>query len=378
MSGRASNERKRGDASLAAWVLAIASTVACEREGASPGVSAPTASEAPAPAAPPPAAAPDPAPEPPSSNPPPLAEPPAPASATGDPAQVERVLAEYHRIEKLLRPHDEPLELSEADAKILRALLGRKLFEHYEVDGSSETVRKGWLERMSEAASREPPSTIRMPLYLNVGWGCEVPSEWVATGNFDPNVTFILPVGDTKLVDRCGACYSEFEYREGETEAEYDRREQCLSQRCNLQVQGHFTGKRTKPTEQCSDPGHEFHIERATANGPQPTPFFLALPGGAPPPDGPPIADGPRWGVLFSSAFRHEKDARERADALRARLVEKGHANAEVLDSRRIPTLWCCSFAVLVERFEGEKDAKALAKRLKQQGFRGALARTLY
>jgi hypothetical protein len=305
----------------------------------------------------------------PPSDPPALAEPPAPASASGDPAQVERVLAEYHRIERFLRPHDERPALSKADEKVLREYLGKDGFTWYEADGGFDTVRKTWLERMSEAAALEPPSTIRMPLYTNVGWGCEVPSEWVATGSFNPDATFILPVGDTALVDRCMDCYSI---------ADEEPRMDCVGKRCDLQVQGHFTGKRTKPTKHCSDSGHEFHIERATANGANPTPFFLALPGGAPPPDGPPIAEGPRWGVLFSSMFRHEKDARERADALHARLVEKGHASAQVLDSRRIPTLWCCSFAVLVERFDSEKDAKALAKQLEREKFVGMVVRELY
>ena len=49
-----------------------------------------------------------------------------------------------------------------------------------------------------------------------------------------------------------------------------------------------------------------------------------------------------------------------------------------MLDSRRIPTLWCCSFAVLVERFDEESAAKALAKVLKREGFKGALVRPLY
>jgi len=276
------------------------------------------------------------------------------------------VLDEYHRIERFLRPQSETSELSDADTKRIRAFLGEKRFAWYETDGSVDTIRKAWLERMSAAAAREAPSIIRMPLYPNVGWGCEVPSEWVATGNFDPDVTFILPVGDTALVERCLKCF------------ELDDRERCVEQRCDLQVQGHFTGKTSEPTEHCEDIGHEFHIERATANGAKPSPFFLALPGGSPPPDGPPIAEGPRWGVLFASAFRHEKDARTRADALRARLVEKGHATAEVLDSRRIPTLWCCSWAVLVERFEDEKAAKALAKRLRREGLHGMVVRTLY
>lgn len=345
--------------------------LACEREGAAPTPSPPTASaSAPAPssAAPPAAIEPTPAPAPaPTNTPAPATGDPAPAP--GDPAEVERVLAEYHGIERLLRPRPEGSELSKADRKLLRAFLGEKRLAWYEAEGGADTVRQAWLEQMSKQAASETPSTIRMPLYPNVGWGCEVPSEWVATGNFNPDCTFILPVGDTALVDRCMECYA--------TESE-DRRETCIEQRCSLQVQGHFTGKTTKPTEHCEGIGHEFHIERATAKGVEPAPFFLALPGGAPPPDGPPITEGPRWGVLFSSAFRHEKDARARADALQARLVDKGHASAQVLDSRRIPTLWCCSFAVLVERFDDEKAAKALAKALKREGFDGALVRTLY
>lgn len=367
-----------------AWVVAIVATLACEREVAAPAPSPPTAepeAPAPAPAAPPAATAPVPDPAPAPATEPVVtaaAEPatpsPAPTAPTaGDPAQVERVLAEYHRVERFLRvrPEDDAAfdELSKADRKLLRAFLGEKRLTWLETDGSSDTVRQAWLEQLSKQAATEPPSTIRMPLYPNVGWGCEVPSEWVATGNFNPDCTFILPVGDTKLVDRCMECYA----LEND-----DRRDTCISQRCSLQVQGHFTGKTTKPSEHCESIGHEFHIERATAEGVQPTPFFLALPGGSPPPDGPPITEGPRFGVLFAGAYRHEKDARTRSDALQARLVGKGHATAQVLDSRRISTLWCCTFAVLVERFDDEKAAKALAKQLKREGFDGALVRALY
>jgi hypothetical protein len=354
---------------------------ACEREGAAPVTSAPTtAATAPSTAAPTTAApTPDPksgttvavAPKPAAPEPKPEPEPePAGPAAAGDPAQVERVLADYHRIDRFLRPLPEGSEPSDADQKRLRKYLGEKTFDWYESNGwSTDTIRHTWLVRMAEQAGREPPSTIRMPLYPNVGWGCEVPSTWVATGNFDPDVTFILPVGDTALVSDCDDCYN--------LEDE-DRRGTCIDKRCQLQVQGHFTGTITKPTEHCESIGYEFHIERATANGPSPTPFFLALPGGAAPPEGPPITEGPRWGVLFSNNFRHETNARAQADTLQARLVEKGHTGTQVLDSRQIPTLWCCSFAVLVERFDDEKSAKALAKALKREGWKGALVRQLY
>jgi hypothetical protein len=356
-----------------AWALVFGLVVGCERDGApssSPPVAdveAPTAEGRPV-AEPEPIAA---APEPPAEPTEPSAEPSEPATTTptGDAAQAERVLEEYHRIERFLAPRAEGAELSEADGKRLRDYLGEEAFTWYEAGGSHETVRQAWLERMSAQARNEPPSTIRMPLYPNVGWGCEVPSTWVATGNFDPDVTFILPVGDTEVVDRCDACFN--------LEAE-EARHRCIGQRCELQVQGHFTGVVTKPTEHCTGVAHEFHIERATANGPSPTPFFLALPGGSAPPDGPPITEGPRWGVLFANASRHERNARERADALRTRLVDKGHEHTEVLDSRRISTLWCCSFAVLVERFADEKAAKALAKLLERERFTGAVVRQLY
>jgi len=344
-----------------AWAL-FGLACACERD-ASVTPSPSTAPAAPSPAAPitaPIAAAPEPAPAP----------QPAPTepAAGGDPVQVERVLADYRRIARFLGPLPDGSELSETDQKRLREYLGEDTFAWHESNGwSADAIRHTWLVRMAEQARREPPSTIRMPLYPNVGWGSEVPSTWVATGNFDPNVTFILPVGNTTLVRDCEACYEDTE-----------RRDTCIDQRCDLQVQGYFTGTITSPTEHCESIAYEFHIERATANGPSPSPFFLALPGGAAPPEGPPIAEGPRWGVLFASDFRHETDARDRADALKARLVDKGHAGTQVLDSRRIPTLWCCSFAVLVERFDEESAAKALAKVLKREGFKGALVRPLY
>lgn len=357
------SSRMRGASALPrAWAL-LGLACACERDAS---VTPAPSATAPAPST----AAPIPAPEPgptvaPAPEPTPTTTKPA---AGGDPVQVERVLADYHRIARFLAPLPGGREPSEADQKRLREYLGEDTFAWHESNGwSTDAIRHTWLVRMAERAVREPPSTIRMPLYPNVGWGCEVPSTWVATGNFDPDVTFILPVGDTTLVRDCEECYEDTE-----------RRDTCIARRCDLQVQGHFTGTITRPTEHCENIGYEFYIERATANGPSPPPFFLALPGGAAPPEGPPLAEGPRWGVLFASDFRHETDARARADALKARLVAKGHADTHVLDSRRIPTLWCCSFAVLVERFDEESAAKALAKVLKREGFKGALVRPLY
>lgn len=337
---------------LATWSLAIASLAGCER-GASPAASSPPAgADATVPAT---SSASEPANE---------------TAAPAETPEAERILDAYAAIEPFLRPGPEGSKLSLADAKRVSALLGAEHFDWGETDGSLDSVRMAWLESMSAAAARgEPPSTLRIPIRLNGDWGCEVPSDWVATGYGDTYATFILVQGDRTLLEDCLRC---------KLLDDVAGRERCRTQRCNLEAQGSFTGKTTERADYCKHVGHEFRIERLAVVEPGAAPFTLALPGGALPPDGPPVADGPRWGVLLTSAVRHEKGARARADALRERLVEKGHAKTQVLDSRRISTLWCCSFVVLVERFADEGPAKALAERLKREGFDGALVQALY
>jgi hypothetical protein len=201
------------------------------------------------------------------------------------------VLAEYRRIARFL---DKPpaAELSAADTEFLRGYLGAQRFLRYESEGyDTDTIRQAWLEHMSAAAAEGLASTLRIPLRTNVGWGCEVPSIWVATGNFDPNAVFILPEGDTTAVERCEACF------------ELARRERCEEERCSLQVEGHFTGRTTQPTEHCQSTGYYFHIDRATTHGSGDS-YFLALPGGAAPPDGPAITEGPRWAVRLAAINR--------------------------------------------------------------------------
>jgi hypothetical protein len=344
---RASSTGARVGVRLATWSLALAWLAACER-GTAPATSPPpTGADVVAPATPPPS------------------DPAAPAET----AQAERALDAYAAIEPFLRPRPDASPLSLADSKRVSALLGEEYFDWGETDGSVDSVRMGWLASMSAAATRgEPPSTLIIPIKRNDGWGCEVPSLWVATGYGDADATFILMQGNHELLQDCLRCDL----------VDVAGREACRAQRCNLQAQGSFTGKTTMQPDYCQHVGHEFRVERLVVGKDGALPFTLALPGGAAPPDGPPIADGPRFGVLLTSAVRHEKGARARADALRTRLIEQGHAGAEVLDSRRIPTLWCCSWAVLVERFTDEKAAKSLAQRLGQEGFDGAVAQALY
>src|SRR5262245_17720176 len=149
---RASSVRRRGNVLPMMWAMTIGLAAACER-GGGPAPAPPTDAGAPTAAAPQPAAAnaepasnPKPATEP-AITPadPPAADPPAadPVVATaGDPALVERILADYHRIERFFpsRPEDEGL--SKADEKLLRKWLRGNDFELYESGVHPDMVRK--------------------------------------------------------------------------------------------------------------------------------------------------------------------------------------------------------------------------------------------
>ncbi len=278
-------------------------------------------------------------------------------------------MADYQRIAPFLRTAAEQT-LSKADRTWLQGYLGKDSWEWFESNGfAGDSVRKAWLEHRIAEANRGGRAIVRMPLYTNVGWGCEVPSEFVATGQFDAEVLFVLPTGDMRLVERCQACFDL---------DDTDRYDECVDARCTLQVEGYFTGHASAAKDTCHDIGHEFHIERATVRGGTRSQYFLGLAAGAAAPEGPAFSDGPRWGVMFAKAFRHDPNARARADAQQEVLVEAGHPDAMVLDSRRIATLWCCSWAVLVQRFEDEASARALARTLAKRGHPGALVRPLW
>lgn len=103
----------------------------------------------------------------------------------------------------------------------------------------------------------------------------------------------------------------------------------------------------------------------------------LRLPAGAPPAAGPPIADGPRWGVMWAEAYMTDDEPLKKAEAYLARLTAAGVAGAEIVDSRRVRTLWCCSQAVVVGRHAGTPEAVAQERALAKKGFEDLLVREL-
>jgi hypothetical protein len=283
-----------------------------------------------------------------------------------DPAHARRTAEVFQRARRVL--HTEPDEPGDLDAarSAFRGYLDAPALRRVE-RGDADTAREVWLERMVADARAGRPSVLRMTFQDCVGWGCEVPSEFVANGCFGPGVVFVSGAGDTAAVQACIDCYAA---------EDDDARERCRERACPVEVEGYFTGETTARPRGCEEGAHRFHILRA--RGGRSSPPTLVLPGGSPPPDGPPIADGPPWGVVIATAAMNQPDARARAEARQRDLVARGHAGAEVVDSRRFAGLWCCSYVVVVARFAAAADAKALVARLEREGIRGAMARKLF
>ncbi|HUS68037.1 MAG TPA: hypothetical protein VMZ28_26070, partial [Kofleriaceae bacterium] len=178
----------------------------------------------------------------------------------GDPATAARILKTFHAARRSMKADDEG------------AGTGR------------------WLKTLVEDAKAGQVSTVRMPITFCVGWGSEVPSEWTAAGCFTPHAFFVTPTGDTKLLEECTAC------ADG---SDPDAYQACKEKRCNLVVEGHFTGALVPPPRQDQhSPSHVFAVERARLG--DAAGATLRLPAGAPPVAGAPIADGPRWGVMWA------------------------------------------------------------------------------
>jgi hypothetical protein len=161
-------------------------------------------------------------------------------------------LLEYSRA--LLQAH-----AGEASARILRG------------DGQ-RYLRAAWLGRRAEEAAAGHASLVRIPIEACVGWGCEVPSEFVAVDCFGPAAFFVIPTGDDARPRACLQCLGQ----EGEARAE------CEPSMCHFFVEGWFTGRREEAQGEGCGAGWEFHVARSD-EGPDPG-FQILVPAGGPPP----------------------------------------------------------------------------------------------
>jgi hypothetical protein len=133
---------------------------------------------------------------------------------------------------------DGELRVADADVDALLAYAGQLLQRHagaatkaaLESDGQ-RFLQAAWLTTHATMAAEGRTSVIRIPISACVGWGCEVPSEYVAADCFGPVAFFVTPLGGAMApCDRCLA------------EEDDEVRSSCMDTACNVLAEGHFTG----------------------------------------------------------------------------------------------------------------------------------------
>jgi hypothetical protein len=80
-----------------------------------------------------------------------------------------------------------------------------------------------------------------------------------------------------------------------------------------------------------------------------------------------PLADDRPWLVVADSLALFDKGTDKRALALKDKLVAAGFAQAEVIDSRQAPLLFCCYRVVVAARFATREQALAAVKDVKKK-----------
>jgi hypothetical protein len=132
-----------------------------------------------------------------------------------DDARAKSLRDEHTTLAKYLQADssDGELKVDPADVDALLALAGPLLQEHVgkatkstlEADGQ-RFVRAAWLAEHGRAAAAGAASLVRIPLELCIGWGCEIPSEYVAVDCFGPAVVFVQPVDPSGVLAQCEQC----------------------------------------------------------------------------------------------------------------------------------------------------------------------------
>lgn len=69
------------------------------------------------------------------------------------------------------------------------------------------------------------------------------------------------------------------------------------------------------------------------------------------------LTDARRWLVIAHTLDLRSKGCTQGAKIRRKRLIEKGFAETEIIDSRQAPRLGCCAKSVLIGRFETRAEA---------------------
>ncbi len=216
---------------------------------------------------------------------------------------------------------------------------------------------KAWVEEHVKIAGRGSAGVVHLVFTQCVGWGSMVPSDYTLFGCFTPFALFAHAAGEPGFVKACRACS-----REDET---------CMQTWCAPRlVEGYFTGKTKIERQDPDDPAsarvsYEVRVLRdrpltgppveATELAPD---LGLVLPAGSPQPDGPTVSDGPRFAVAARVDRVWAPTSLTLARELASKLHREGFTDAQVIDSRRIRTQWCCSHLVIAARVGTTAEAE--------------------
>lgn len=225
-------------------------------------------------------------------------------------------------------------------------------------DGEEERdAAVAWLKARIANAKAGRREIVRVPLVArSMGWGCRCPAHYLGLDPYGD----VLGLGWVAPDPEPGVSVSIVHLSEGDV----------------FLVEGWFTGK-TVTEDLRNEDGEpaewlyrldELHVARARplrAGDRQELRVVLPHPAAAE--AVPPLADDRPWVVIAGSAdLTHPRHA-ERAAKLAERVRKAGFPDVEVLDSRRLPQLWCCASIVVAGRFRTEAEAKERAAALRKK-----------
>jgi hypothetical protein len=215
---------------------------------------------------------------------------------------------------------------------------------------------EAWV-RAREKAAANGAELVRVPLVRRTdGWGCICPEHYLGTSalNGTDSMTWITPVfaptAPPLLPDRVVLAEGYFtgkrETFKADSTEEYDKVTVH-----ELQVLRH------RPLSGASDEDRPA-VELSAA---------VLLPGKDAHQETPAPEDGNRF-LLIATSIPLSDKAAESAERERAKLAAKGFTAVEVLDTRRVPGLFCCHLVVVASRHPTEAVAKEAAAAAGRKG----------
>ena len=230
-----------------------------------------------------------------------------------------------------------------------------------------------WVGFHHEAARAGHASVVRLVLDHCIGWGSATPSSYTMHGCFTDYAVFVQPVGNTAFETRCEQCLQSQDAA-------------CRTRHCEppVLVEGRFVGKTRAVEMDPDDPdtrriAYEFEVFRfkslegeadvSSSDAVSPNRrTSVRLPAGSAMPPVEPLSKGPRFAVVHLVEPLWQPASLSVALETAQWLELSGMKYVKVVDSRLIPTLWCCGYAVIVGRYDTLAEARQVAAAYGKQG----------